>query len=79
MIKRITVRQLCQVMKCNLILGLLILTIAGALISLMVKASGVRPSQPLIWGMGTIWFLLFLRYGLGSVIVSREKKGSDQV
>ncbi len=59
MIKRNVVRKLCQLVKSKLILGIVIVTSTGNLISLIFKTSGVTPSQPLIWRMGTIWFGLF--------------------
>lgn len=52
------------------------LVLVGNMVSLFANYKGVNLTQPLIWVLGSIWFILFLVYGLMPVIanLSEERK-----
>lgn len=52
------------------IIWISILIITGNIIRLVVEHQEMSLAQPIIWGFGTIWFILFLVYGLGAVVAN---------
>lgn len=52
------------------IIWILILIITGNIIRLIVEHQELSLVQPLVWLLGTIWFILFLVYGLGPVVAN---------
>lgn len=52
------------------IIWIIILIITGNIIRLIVEHQEKSLAQPLVWLLGTIWFILFLVYGLGAVVAN---------
>lgn len=52
------------------IIWILILIITGNIIRLVAEHQEMNLTRPIIWGLGTIWFILFLVYGLGPVVAN---------
>lgn len=49
---------------------IIILIITGNIIRLVVEPQEMSLAQPIIWGLGTIWFILFLVYSLGPAVAN---------
>lgn len=58
----------------KLILSTAILVLVGNSISLFFRHSDLTVGQPLVWVLGSIWFVLFLVYGLVPVVVALVKE-----
>lgn len=58
----------------KLILSTAILVLVGNSISLFFRHPALTVGQPLVWVLGSIWFVLFLVYGLVPVVVALVKE-----
>ncbi|MET3559248.1 hypothetical protein ABID29_002398 [Streptococcus rupicaprae] len=60
------------------ILWILILIVIGNILRLGITRQEMSPAQPLVWLLGTIWFILFAIYELVPLVVNwlEERRGT---